>query len=901
MKYYSILFFMLFILQLQAAAQINYTEKFRKELAAHPSRDTFRVNRLNELTLQDDLIPGERKKFSTEALDISSEVGYESGKGMSLATLGLLEQAQGNVAQGVKMMNDADAIGNKTRDLKIKALILYRKGQVPNSPQQLQNWLEAENIATQAGYQRLLPIIYNSLGLYYLQTLTNYPKCLEYYLKNLDAAERTDDLYWKISSWRGLGSLYAGLGDQEKALQYFGQASKANKLLGSKNIESELQEALGESYRLSGQYRQAIDAYKSSSNLTTDTSILYINNSNLADVYTRMDSLPQAFGYSFNSLSAAKKAGDTLIMGWIYGILSRGHLKSNRTDSAIYYAKLGLAFAAQSKNTEFLRDNNLALANAYAAKKDFGNAYPYHLQYITYRDSMLSGEVRNKTSLLAFNSQLGKKEVEIAALSRQKKDQQKILYSIGAVLLLILLSALLLWRNNRQEQKANQLLQQSYNNVEQLGEIGRQVNSSLNVKQIIGTVYQNVNQLMDAAVFGIGLHNEGSQLLEFPATCENGKPLPFYTNSLQDENRFSAVCFNTGKEISIGDLDEEYKDHIQDITIPQHGGQPESMIFLPLTAKEKKLGVITVQSFKKHAYTDYHLYMLRNIANYASIAIDNAESYETLNETLSQLRQTQKQLIQSEKMASLGELTAGIAHEIQNPLNFVNNFSEVNTELIDELQKELMSDNEEEVIAIANSIKENEQKITFHGKRADAIVKGMLQHSRSSTDKKEPTDINALADEYLRLSYHGLRAKDKSFNATMQTDFDKTIGMTNLIPQDIGRVLLNLLTNAFYSVTEKKKLQKENYEPTVSVSTKKMGDKIEVKVKDNGMGIPQHVLDKIYQPFFTTKPTGQGTGLGLSLSYDIITKAHAGDLKVVTKEGEGAEFIITLPDHGSRI
>ena len=245
-------------------------------------------------------------------------------------------------------------------------------------------------------------------------------------------------------------------------------------------------------------------------------------------------------------------------------------------------------------------------------------------------------------------------------------------------------------------------------------------------------------------------------------------------------------------------------------------------------------------------------------------------------------------------MASLGELTAGIAHEIQNPLNFVNNFSEVNTELIDELKSELATGNTQQAIELADNIKENEQKINHHGKRADAIVKGMLQHSRTSTGIKEPTDINALADEYLRLAYHGLRAKDKSFNATMKTDYDESIGNINVIPQDIGRVILNLITNAFYAVTEKKKQQPEGYEPTVTVSTKKAGGKIQVSVKDNGNGIPQKVLDKIFQPFFTTKPTGQGTGLGLSLSYDIV-KAHGGELKVETKEGEFAEFIITLP------
>ncbi|MEO7174437.1 MAG: ATP-binding protein [Saprospiraceae bacterium] len=282
------------------------------------------------------------------------------------------------------------------------------------------------------------------------------------------------------------------------------------------------------------------------------------------------------------------------------------------------------------------------------------------------------------------------------------------------------------------------------------------------------------------------------------------------------------------------------------------------------------------------------------------------EQKDKAEDALKLLKATQSQLIQSEKMASLGELTAGIAHEIQNPLNFVNNFSEVSNELIDEMNVELDKGDIEEAKAIAADVKQNLEKINHHGKRADAIVKGMLQHSRSSGGQKEPTDINALCDEYLRLSYHGLRAKDKSFNASMNTDYDNSIGTINLIPQDIGRVVLNLLTNAFYAVNERRikalhaspmhaSQDIDAYEPTVSISTKKIGDKIEIHVSDNGNGIPQSALDKIFQPFFTTKPTGQGTGLGLSLSYDII-KAHGGSLTVNTTESEGTTFTIILPN-----
>ncbi|WP_159467510.1 sensor histidine kinase [Dyadobacter sp. 3J3] len=285
--------------------------------------------------------------------------------------------------------------------------------------------------------------------------------------------------------------------------------------------------------------------------------------------------------------------------------------------------------------------------------------------------------------------------------------------------------------------------------------------------------------------------------------------------------------------------------------------------------------------------------------------IELTRQKEELQKTLDELKSTQAQLIQSEKMASLGELTAGIAHEIQNPLNFVNNFSEVSVELCQELEEEIaktsISDSDKEYISgIISDLSQNQQKITHHGKRADSIVKGMLQHSRTSSGHKEPTDINALADEYMRLAYHGLRAKDKEFNATLVTDFDPTIGKIDVLPQDLGRVFLNLFTNSFYAVAEKKRLSKENptlpdYKPEVKVITKLFANKLYIRVIDNGTGMPESVKAKIFQPFFTTKPTGQGTGLGLSMSYDIITKSHDGLLDVTSVPGESTEFKITIP------
>jgi signal transduction histidine kinase len=310
----------------------------------------------------------------------------------------------------------------------------------------------------------------------------------------------------------------------------------------------------------------------------------------------------------------------------------------------------------------------------------------------------------------------------------------------------------------------------------------------------------------------------------------------------------------------------------------------QGMLYVGNSAKLKEDDIQLIQSVADAFSTAYARYEDFNKLEAAKQQVDK---------TLVDLKQTQQQLVQSEKMASLGELTAGIAHEIQNPLNFVNNFSEVNKELLAEMDEAIQKGEYEEARALARDLTANQEKINHHGKRAEGIVKGMLQHSRGSNGQKEPTDINALCDEYLRLSYHGYRAKDKSFNVKVETEFDETLAKVNVVPQDIGRVVLNLINNAFYAVKEKSASHTSGYMPQVVVSTKNLGDNIEIAVKDNGNGIPDRVKEKIFQPFFTTKPTGQGTGLGLSLSYDIV-KGHGGTIEVTTSNS-GTEFVIRLP------
>jgi signal transduction histidine kinase len=405
---------------------------------------------------------------------------------------------------------------------------------------------------------------------------------------------------------------------------------------------------------------------------------------------------------------------------------------------------------------------------------------------------------------------------------------------------------------------------------------------------------------------------------EFWITDEDGSKVGLaYEANLNENPTFRKMFegWKQQKESLIIDMQgqelQEYFRYLRSINVPFKGGPEQkrrvqhlayfSKGFIGMASPEEQPAE-TMQLLQRFAYVFNLTYTRFNDLQQAEahalqaeqdfIAIKEAK--QKAEEALTELQATQKQLIQSEKMASLGELTAGIAHEIQNPLNFVNNFSEVSNELVAEMNEELHKGNMAEAKAIAADILQNLEKINHHGKRADAIVKGMLQHSRTSSGQKVPTDINSLADEYVRLAYHGLRAKDKSFNAKFDTRLDSSIAMINIVPQDIGRVILNLINNAFYAVSEKKKRNENGYEPVVTISTTRSGDAVEIRISDNGTGISQKNLSKIFQPFFTTKPTGQGTGLGLSLAYDIV-KAHGGELKVETKEDEGSSFIINLP------
>ena len=872
------------------SAQSHDADSIKRLLTAHPQQDSVRVHLLNSLAKE---FTRSNPKAADSLLDaslaLSSRINDLKGKGVALAVRG-----------AVRHVVSEDSLAYKYYD-------------------------ESKQVLEQIGDKKGLAYMYRMRA----NTLMDdgrHAECLEDFLRGLKLAQEAGDIKTVIDIQRTIGYFYNVVGEPAKAIPYqteaLRQAININYITGITGAYN----AIGKTYKTTGNYSASLEAYTKGlliDEQQKDSANMYVGHSNIGDVYERMGSYDKASLHIWQSYNYYKRFPKATMIPWNEWVLAKIYTHSGKADSGFYYAKNSLLHSYQQGYRLYLKEMTQVAAEAAAKLGHWDTAYKYQVLSSHYKDSLVGAETARRTSMLQANYDLDKKQTEIALLKKDqelqyaenRKERAFLVMVMGGLISLIVLAIVLL-RNNRQKQKANLLLQkqkqlidekakelslqkdnleQSYKNVELLGEIGRKITASLSVEKIISTVYDNVNTLMDASVFGIGIYNDSMKRIEFPATYENGQPLPFYSNSIYDQNRFDAICFRTGNEIVMGDLQEEYINYIQDIQIPKAGDQTVSIIYLPLKIKEKKLGVITVQSFQKNVYSDYELFMLRNVAVYTSIALENADAFNTLNQALNSLKKTQTQLVQSEKMASLGELTAGIAHEIQNPLNFINNFSDINAELLDEMLQELKQGNTADVVEISQNIRHNLEKIAHHGKRADSIVKSMLQHSRKSTGQKEPTDVNALVDEFLRLSYHGLRAKDKSFNALIETHFDPTVGKVNVIGQDISRVLLNIFNNAFYAVNEKKKAAENGYQPVVQVTTHQLNEKIEIRIKDNGTGIPEKVLEKIYQPFFTTKPAGEGTGLGLSLSYDIITKGHGGELKVETKEGNGSEFIIQLP------
>jgi len=784
-------------------------------------------------------------ELSNEAKKLSEDHSYAKGLGYAIRNMGVSHRYLSNLETALSLSFQAMEIFKETNDKSGEAQALVSIGAI----------------------------------YYYMGDLD---RSLEYFLKGLGATEAIENKEAQAYAYNGAGYVYCMLGDSKKALDFLERALVLSREMNNHDLLGSVLDSLALSYRDDGQLDRAYETYRECLELSV-ASLQKVNEGyalfGMGDVRVRQNRLDEARDFFLESLVIRREIGYKV--GEANSLLQLGKLDlhQKKLNNAKEYLLESLNVAESIKAKAAIYEAHEALAGLYEQQGDFNSFVHHYKLYNKYKSEVFREEQESKQKYLSMQYEMEKlqKETEISRLTN-----------------------VVLKDKNDELEKKKEELEQSYNSISVLSKIGQDITSTLNLDVILNTVYENVNQLMSADIFGIGIYNEAESEIEYRLAIENGKRYLPYRRSMENKNQFPVWCIENKKEVFINDAATEYQhyltEYVEVVLSLEDGTQtrnPVSLIYLPLMIKEKVIGLIAVQSFTKNAYTPRHLDILKTLASYTAAALYNAQAFETVENTLKELKVTQAQLIQSEKMASLGEMTAGIAHEIQNPLNFVNNFSDVNTELIDEADQEFNNGNMEEVKEILINIKHNEQKINHHGKRADAIVKGMLQHSKTSSGQRELADINALCDEYLRLAYHGLRAKDKSFNAKFETVFDNSLDKINIIPQDMGRVILNLINNAFYAVSEKRKLGATNYEPRVTVRTKRLNNHVEINVEDNGNGIPQKVLDKIFQPFYTTKPTGQGTGLGLSLAYDIV-KAHGGEIKMETIEGDGTIFTIIL-------
>ncbi|MEP6513881.1 MAG: ATP-binding protein [Parafilimonas sp.] len=683
---------------------------------------------------------------------------------------------------------------------------------------------------------------------------TNLDSAVSLGREAIGEAKRIDYKNGEAEARINLSSAYCFKGEYSAAREMLIEAGKIFSSLKDTTGEGKLYSSLGMMYGMQSKYDSAILYYRNAiriAQIKNDEATLNNTYQNIAISYLMQSDHANAILYLQKALNYYEHIDNRVSQAYIY--MNLGLAYNNMGDSVrgvqSMLKAVTLSKSLGLKNVELYAYSNLA--SFYDEKQKYQRSYDYAMKAATLGrevgdDGIAAASLAKASSALAHLNRyigamtLGLQAIKLADSSKQPLNIYQAYSTMGSNLKL-----------QGKWAEAISYFEKAFHSLPKADLYDKSVGSSY---ADLSECYEKSGNYIKA----LAAHKIASQINDSIRSNENIRKATELNMNYEFEKKQQAVL-----------IEQEKKNAVT---------RTRQIVLLTGLTFTFILAVVAFYAFRNKQKTNILLRRQKG----------------QIEQTLSELKVTQKQLIQSEKMASLGELTAGIAHEIENPLNFVNNFSEVNTELIEDLKNELQAGNKEEAISISESIKENQQKINHHGRRADAIVRGMLQHARTNTGQKELTNINTLADEYLRLSYHGMRIKDKEFNATIKTDFDESIGKISIIPQDIARVLLNLYNNAFYAVGEKKKQQEEGYEPTISVRTNRVNDKIEIRVKDNGDGIPQKVLDKVFQPFFTTKPTGQGTGLGLSMSYDII-KAHGGEIKVETKEGEGAEFTIYIP------
>jgi two-component system, NtrC family, sensor kinase len=720
---------------------------------------------------------------------------------------------------------------------------------------------------------------------------TDYEKGHRYACEADSLSDILDYKKGKAESLRMIGRYFRSKGDYAKALDYALQALKINEDIRYKSGIAYCLGDISAVYVFQNNYATAIDysqrALKMAEEIGDNTQMtLYLNN--LGVIYQSMGDYPKSLDYYQTGLKIAEKVNDTYSVNTYLSNIGVIYEAQGNYPHALEYYQKSLKLCEDSNDKRMIGTVAANIGEIYTKQGNDMKAREYYLKSLS-----LAEETDDKYMILYCTSLLGDIYIRQAdythALSYLERGMStskegatpsltsKILTSIGTV--------------HEKQNKLSEALEYYQKALKISEEIGEKPPIA-KIYMNMGTVYLKKKNYQQALAYSYKSLAIAEELKLMDIQSKIALQLSDIYEATGDFRR-AYETYKTYKQLNDSVFNTE---------------NTKKMTGIEYTYKyEKEKQAAELEQLKKDEMEALKLRRQKIITNSAGIVLLLVcfiafllfRNYRQQKKAFSALKATQSQLIQSEKMASLGELTAGIAHEIQNPLNFINNFSEVSDQLAAEMKDEIINGNIEGAVAIADDIKLNLQKINQHGKRADGIVKGMFQHSRAGSGRKELIDINALVDEFVRLTYNGIKAKDDKFNITVETFFDETLsgnkGKIAVVPQEMGMVIRNLLSNAFWAVTEKQKKNTPGYEPKVTVTTKRNAKTTEIIVKDNGVGIPQKILDKIFQPFFSTKPTGQGTGLGLSLSYDIVTKVHSGSVNVETKEGEYSAFIIQIP------
>jgi len=871
--------------------------------------------------------------YGQQALALASRLRQEKSEVRALLAMAYAQAFLDKTEEALKLSNQAL---KKARQLADKSLIMrsyscLAQGYIIKGAfqQAIDNARIAYRFARQTGnlWEQKNCLTHISECQY---RLGEYIPALTTGLQGLRLAEQVKDTSQLATSMAQISAIYSELRDTAKMISYAEKAVKLADKISQPNVLGNGLSALAVAYFWKGRLLESLQLYERlAKEVDVTPSNQSINWGNIAEIYRMQKRYDLAKTAAHRAFRLARKVNSVLAQSWAVTNLAATYQAMGRLDSATYYAQLGLRHS-ESLGEKTLRPTLYqTLADVYAQRKDFTRAYHYQSQAIAYKDSLNNDEKTRQAAAIQLNFELSKKQNEIALLTKDKQLQvqearrQRLLF-YGSLVVLALIGGLvfILLRSNRQQRQANTLLsrqkqeidqqarqviaqrdelQTSYRNVEQLGQIGRQITTHLTAQPIIATTYANVNHLMDAAVFGIGLYNADQDELEFPATYERGEPLPPYTNPLTDENRLDVWCFTRQEELVIGNLQAEYTHYIAQLQEPKAGAHAQSLIYLPLKVKEKCLGVITVQSFQQEAYSAYHLYMLRNLAIYVAIALENADAYGRLNQTLAELKATQAQLIQQEKLASLGELTKGIVDRILNPVNYINNFAQASVSVLEEVaellqqhQNDLAREIRQELEEALEMVRQSLDKIQYHGASTARIMQDMQKLLKPKSTEFSVLSVNKLVEQKIKESLQKTEETLKPFRPIeLAFELDPRPMLSKVLPHELSQVLTSLLENACYALTEKSK-KVPAFEPHIWVKTYREADQVRIQLRDNGKGIPVQELKQVFTPFFTTKPTSKGTGLGLYISKDLI-EYHQGRLVIESQEGEFTQVTIVLP------